>query len=200
LEGDLEKPQDGAEFVGGFTVSDKPVFWFYVPYVFVPETPPTRVARFVLLDENDRPVLNELISIRLHDHPRFVEYSLPVELSMDKVYSWYFTVICDSEKLSRNSGVRGWVQRVETTPELQMALQETSVLKLYEAYASNGIWLETVNSIMVIRRQFSSINQDVWNGLLEYFELAGVNQPDILEDTEPSEREVVSGNQLPANM
>lgn len=81
-----------------------------------------------------------------------------------------------------------------------MALQETSVLKLYEAYASNGIWLETVNSIMVIRRQFSSINQDVWNGLLEYFELAGVNQPDILEDTEPSEREVVSGNQLPANM
>jgi hypothetical protein len=189
------------ELVGGLTIAPQPTFWFYVPYIAT-ETFSKRVARFVLLDETDRPVWNELISVELRDRPRLVEYSLPYTLATEKLYKWYFSVICDSDKLSRNSTVRGWVQRTEPTPELQLALRNADLSRFeqYLAYANHGIWFETVNSLVNIRRQFPFINRDEWTILLTHFGIPAANQLDILESTLPTQREVVSGNQLPARM
>jgi Domain of Unknown Function (DUF928) len=199
------------ESVGGYTVEERPTFWFYLPYILSskalseaslnrPETSSKRVAQFVLLDDTNRPVWNELMNVELFDNPRLVEYPLPHKLEMGKLYNWYFSVICDSEKLSRNPVVRGWVQRVEPAPELQTDLRNTSRFDQYIAYANHGIWFETVNSMVKIRRQFPSTNRDAWISLLEYFQIPEANQPYVLESAEPTDREVVSGNQLPARM
>jgi Domain of Unknown Function (DUF928) len=194
----IPPPRTDTGFVGGLTTEARPTFWFYVPYVATPETSPNRVAQFVLLDETERPVWNELMSVKLLENPRLVEYPLAYTLETNKLYSWYFSVICDSEKLSRNPVVRGWVQRVEPTEELKLALRNAPRFEQYMAYAENGIWFETVNSLVKIRRQFPSVNRDAWTGLLSYFKV-----PDnrlYLESAEPTARELISGNQLPARM
>lgn len=190
------------EFFGGQTIEARPTFWFYLPYIadetLANEPFQNQVAQFVLLDETKHPVWNELMSVELLEKPRLVEYPLAYTLEINKPYSWYFSVICDSDKLSRNPVVRGWVERIEPTPALQTALKNAPRFEEYRAYAENEIWFEAVNSLVKIRRQFPSVNRDAWMSLLADFKV-----PDnrlYLESAEPSTREVVSGNQLPARM
>ncbi|MDJ0631734.1 MAG: DUF928 domain-containing protein [Xenococcaceae cyanobacterium MO_188.B29] len=185
--------------VGGLTLEAQPTFWFYLPYISTPETPPNRiVAQFVLLDETEHPVWNELMSVDLLENPRLVEYLLPYTLETDKLYSWYFSVICDAEKLSKNPVVRGWVQRIEPTEELQTALKNAPLFEQYMVYAENGIWFDTVNSLVKTQRQFSIINRSTWRNLLAYFHIPD-NQL-YLESAEPTDREEIKGNQLPTKM
>jgi hypothetical protein len=186
--------------VGGFTSEERPTFWFYLPYISTPEPPQNRVAQFVLLDDANHPVWNQLMAVELSDRPQLVEYPLSYSLETDKLYTWYFSVICDSEKLSRNPVVRGWIQRAEPTPELQDALRNAPPFEKYLAYANNGIWFDTVSSLVKFRRKFPSTNRGVWSSLLDYFQIPRVNQFDVLEPVEPIELEVVNGNQLPARM
>ncbi|MEB3359416.1 MAG: DUF928 domain-containing protein [Synechococcales bacterium] len=188
------------EEVGGLTIAPQPTFWFYIPYISTPETPPKRVAQFVLLDESDRPVWNELMTIELRDRPRLVEYSLPHSLNIETLYSWYFSVICDADKLSRNPTVRGWIQRTEPTPELQAALREVSRFDQHVAYANTGFWFDMVSSLVNTRRQFPFVHRDDWTMLLNHFGIPAANQFDVLESAEPADREVVRGNQLPARI
>ena len=196
--------------VGGFTIAAQPTFWFYIPYTLTPdlstpETPSKLVAQFVLLDESDHPVWNELMAIELSNHPQLVEYppshSYPLSYSLetDKPYKWYFSVICDSEKLSRNPVVRGWVQRIEPTSELQAALRSAPRFKQYLVYQENLIWFDTVSSLVKTRRQFPSTNREAWSSLLESFGILRDNQFDVLEPAEPIGREDVKGNQFPAS-
>lgn len=200
--GNDQNPEGNADssWVGGLTTSAQPTFWFYVPYVAKPETLPNRVAQFVLLDESDRPIWNELMTIELREQPRLVEYQLPQALDTEQLYKWHFSVICDSDKLSRNPTVRGWVQRIDPDPELQRALDEASPFEKYLVYANHGIWFETINSLVDIRRQFPFVNRDDSANLLAYFEIPAANQLDLLESATPTEREVVNGNQLPARI
>ena len=186
--------------VGGFTLEERPAFWFYLPYISTSEPPQNRVAQFVLLDDRNRLVWNELMAVELSDTPQLVEYPLSYSLEIGKLYKWYFSVICDSDKLSRNPVVRGWIQRVEPTPELQAALRNTSRFEQYLAYANNGIWFDTVSSLVKIRRQLPSRNREDWLDLLDYFQLPRGNQFDWLEPVKPIELEVVKGNQFPARM
>ena len=186
--------------VGGFTIEERPTFWFYLPYISTSESPQNQVAQFVLLDDTNRPVWNELMAVELSDTARLVEYPLSYSLETGKLYNWYFSVICDSDKLSRNPVVRGWIQRTEPTPELQAALRNGSRFDRYLAYANNGIWFDTVNSLVEIRRQFPSLYKGAWLQLLDQFQIPRVNQFDGLEPVPPIELEVVSGNQLPTKM
>lgn len=211
------EPGNNTELVGGLTIAAHPTFWFYVPYISPPKSPvetspkqvetspkqvetsPKRVARFVLLDEANQPVWNELMNIELWEQPRLVEYPLSYTLETGKLYTWYFSVICDPEKLSRNPTVRGWVQRTDTTPELQQDLRDKP-LKQYEVYADNKIWFEAVSSLVSIRRQFSSIHRDVWADLLASFDIPENNQLDGLASMLPVETEEVKGDQSPTRM
>lgn len=187
------------EFVGGLTIAAQPTFLFYLPYT-TPQPPQNLVAQFVLLDDMNHPVWNELMAVELSDTPRLVEYLLSYSLEIGKLYNWYFSVICDSDKLSRNPVVRGWIQRAEPTPELQDALRNASRFEQYLAYANNGIWFDTVSSLVKIRRQFPGTYRGAWLNLLDYFQIPRVNQFDGLESVRPVELEVVSGNQLPTKM
>ena len=203
------------EYVGGYTVEEHPTFWFYLPYVLPSTTlletpqvpsdiPSKRVAQFVLLDETDHPVWKELVSTELLEHPQLLEYQLPYGLETKKLYKWYFSVICDPEKRSRNPAVRGWVQHIEPTTELQMALSIAPPVEWHRIYAEKGIWFEAVSSLISNRRNFPSASREDWSSLLTYFKIAeeeDTNQFSLLQLAEPVDREVViNGNQLPARM
>lgn len=190
------------EFVGGLTIRAQPTFWFYIPYVLTSEitSHQKRVAQFVVLDETDRPVWNELIAFELLDQPQLIEYLLPYTLETEKLYGWYFSVICDSEKLSRNPVVRGWVQRVEPTSELQAELSGVPASEQYKVYAGKEIWLDAISSLVDAHHQSPGATQVDWLALLTHFGISDTDQLALAEPAEIIEREVVNGNQLPTKI
>ena len=205
LENQTSSVNSDPELVGGLTITGQPTFWFYVPYVASPNEASSqlRVAQFVLVDAADetaQPILNELVAFDLSDSPRLVEYQPPYTLEPERLYKWYFSVICDAEKLSRNPVVRGWVQRVEEPANLQIELSNVAGFDRYGVYAENGIWFEAVTALVNARRQFTSIDREDWSSLLAYFGISDTYQLGLLEPTAPTVREVVNGNQLPARM
>jgi Domain of Unknown Function (DUF928) len=199
LKQDTVATGSSPENVGGFTVEKHPTFWFYLPYVATPGTSPKRGAQFTLLDETNHPVSNELMTVELLETPRLVKYSLPYALEMGKLYTWYFSVICDAEKLSRNPTVQGWIQQMAPPDGLQNELTSASRFEQYKVYGKHGLWFEAVNSLVDIRRLFASVNRQDWADLFAYFKISAANQPYVLEAAEPTDREVV-GNQFPAKM
>lgn len=218
----LELPTEG--YVGGYTLEEQPEFWFYVPYVAddrsteinpqaqrdtsTDENRNVRIGRFVLLDEGRDLISSHLIAIALLSSPRLVAFQLPTSLEPNQIYNWYFSVICEPDKPSRNPMVRGWVERLELTPVLATALQTASPSRRYLTYAENGIWLEAISELMAIRQRFLPVNptqreqiQQDWFDLLtslnipkpEAIDLRTTEPMAVKDDSQPQ-------SQLPARM
>jgi Domain of Unknown Function (DUF928) len=182
---------DSPVYVGGYTVEQQPTFWFYVPYVAnseldqpTPQSPDAspqaiadtdniRVGKFVLLDENRQFVSSHLMAIELLQTPRLVGFQLPFSLELGQLYNWYFSVVCEPEKPSRNPVVRGWVQRVESSPTLKSALRNAQPFQRYLAYAEDDIWFESFSELVATRRQFPTLPeaQQIWYELLTSFNI-----------------------------
>lgn len=131
--------------VWGRTVEDYPTFWFYIPGFTSEKQSEQKFGKFVLLDEERHIVagpiyfkLPEQSSIAGFPLSKAVKYEQPLKpLKMDKEYNWYFTVICDARKPSKNPTVKGWIQRIPSI----------STPNGYLNYAQQGIWYDTVTLI-----------------------------------------------------
>jgi hypothetical protein len=154
-----------SDLVWGRTIAAHPTLWFYVPY----QAGELQFAKFVVLDENQQLVTPSPVILTLKDTPGIVSVRLPMPLSIDQSYRWYFSIVCSTEKPSRNPGVRGWIERVEPSQELQAALRSTDTALAYRAYAEQGIWYDMVTDLMKQRqsRPKDSELQADWLGLLE---------------------------------
>ncbi|XGV96370.1 MAG: DUF928 domain-containing protein [Leptolyngbya sp. BL-A-14] len=106
------------------TVEGYPSFWFYVPHY----KPSTISAKFVLLDENNHLVRSPIYTQLPQTSSEFpqsktsgviAELTLPNDeegLDVGKKYTWYFSLLCDFQKPSRNPEVTGQIQRVLQGP------------------------------------------------------------------------------------
>jgi hypothetical protein len=203
-----ESPTEG--YVGGYTLEEQPEFWFYVPYVAdsgsteatersrqrAADTSPEedshiRIGKFALLDEGRNLIASHLVAIELLSSPRLVAFQLPNSLEPNQLYNWHFSIVCEPEKPSRNPVVRGWVERLESTPALATALQTASPTQRYLTYAENGIWLEAVSELVAIRQRFLPMNpmqreqiQQDWFDLLVSVNISSPEAID-LRTTEP---------------
>lgn len=208
-------------YVGGYTTEEQPTFWFYIPYIAEPDIneislKPTadtnsrpvdsqniRVGKFVLLDQDRRPVSSFLMAIELLPSPRMVAFQLPTSLELDRLYNWHFSMVCEPDKPSRNPVVRGWVQRIEVSPALAIALQRVPPFERYLAYAEDDIWFEALSELIATRRQFSTLPQaqEIWRDLLLSFNIFSPETVD-LSVTEPIQvrEDFNRQSQLPARM
>jgi hypothetical protein len=148
----------------GKTVSERPTFWFYVPYS-PQETP---IGEFVLQDEARNDVYR--IPFTLPQTPGFVSFSVPAErspLEVDKWYRWYFKLYCDRQKSSSPVFVQGWVQRIALTPELENQLEKT--LRPDTVYSKRQIWYDAIARLANLRLANPSDVQleEDWNRLLK---------------------------------
>lgn len=148
----------------GKTVSERPTFWFYVPYS--PQAAPA--GEFVLQEENGNEVYRTAFT--LPATPGFVSFSTPLAvepLKVNKLYRWYFKLYCKQQKSSTPVFVEGWVQRVETTPALERQLQ-TARSREDIVYAANGIWYDALNYLAQSRlnNPSNSMLADDWTNLL----------------------------------
>jgi hypothetical protein len=144
----------------GKTVSERPTFWFYVPYS--PQEAP--VGEFVLQDEARQDIYR--IPFTLPKTPGFVSFSLPSErspLAINQWYRWYFKLYCDRQQSSSPTFVQGWVQRVALTPELENQLQEDII------YAAQQVWYDAIAHLA--RRRLANPTdtqlENNWNRLLK---------------------------------
>lgn len=160
------------ELVWGRTTEAQPTLWFYVPH----QAGELKTAKFVLLDADQQLVTPAPILLTLKDTPGIVAVRLPVALSINQSYNWFFSIVCSTEKPSRNPGVRGWIERVEPNPELLTALQSTNSALAYRAYAEQGIWYDMVTHL-IQQRQNNPADRTLqadWAGLLDI-----LNSPDL---------------------
>ena len=174
------------DLVFGTTIEAHPTFWFYVPYAAAEGVD---TAKFMLLDAERNPVLPEPIVVSLTGTPGFVSFRLPepYSLEIDQLYNWYFSIVCDAKKPSRNPGVRGWVQRVAASPELAVDLSQIAPAQKYVAYAQNGIWFEMVTDLAenLDRAPTDSTLQADWMAILEELDLTALQDTPIVECCPP---------------
>jgi len=150
------------------TVAEYPTFWFYLPWG---RSETVTQARFMLFDQNQRPVLDQKMA--LPDAPGIVSVKLPETeppLEVGKRYNWYFQVLCDEQERSRNLWVSSWVERVEASSELVRQLESLPESEQYRAYLDHGISQDALTQLAWHR----SVHAELWMSLLGYFKLEGV--------------------------
>ncbi|MBW4695614.1 MAG: DUF928 domain-containing protein [Lyngbya sp. HA4199-MV5] len=128
-------------YIGGETTEASPTFWFYVPYT---RSKSEGTARFMLLDESKKPVFKNPLALSLTENSGIISVSLPPQTSLQvgKSYFWYFSVICDLDRPSRNPSVNGWIQRVPNEPGT--------------VTGQDFVWYDVLNSLASARRQSPS--------------------------------------------
>lgn len=123
------------------TLEEKPTLWFYIPYTYN-ENLQIKYAKFALIDEEKR-LVTEPIRFQLSEKAGIAQVRVPVSLARGKVYQWFFSVVCDENKPSRNPSVTGWVQRTEQDNQKLGQLS-----KAYLYYARWGLWYDSLNSLV----------------------------------------------------
>lgn len=109
----------------GKTISEHPIFWFYIPYTSEEITS----AEFSLNDENENNIYR--ISFKVSQKPGIISIPSPPEpkyfLKPDQYYHWYLEIKCKSNQNSTSDIVvnqsskpdivlEGWVQRITFNP------------------------------------------------------------------------------------
>jgi Domain of Unknown Function (DUF928) len=127
-------------YVWGQTTEAYPTFWFYIPYVY--NESGVQYGKFVLLDKDKHIVTAPiLVKVPVGDKPIIAKFTLPESakpLEINQGYNWYFSIICNTLKPSRNPGVTGWIERV---PLRVFPVND------YVYYAKQGIWYDTLTRL-----------------------------------------------------
>lgn len=140
---------DRRDKTGGLTASGYPTLFFYVPATFAAK------AELTLKDEADHTVYETAFTID-GSRPGIVSIGMPAgsaskPLEIGKKYQWDLTVICDSNETSGNPFVRGWIQRVELSPDLKAKLDTAQQRDKAALYAENGLWYDALTALAQLR-------------------------------------------------
>lgn len=159
--------------VGGLTTSERPTFWFYVPYT----QKANLSAEFSLQDSTGMDVYRKAIA--LPPKPGVISVSLPntvKPLEVGKRLRWYFKVRCQQQTASLPVYVEGDIQRInldsKVTEQLKAAIDEQQKIAIY---AKSGIWFDALNMLAKLRQTSgdASVVED-WQTLLQSVNLDNI--------------------------
>ena len=139
----------GAESVSfpTLTVVESPTFWFYVPA----QSTAGLSAEFVLLDNQEQPILIQPIS--LSETPGVVSVSPSHPLEAGKQYRWMFSVLVNPDRPSRNPAVEGVIRRIEPDSTLLSQIEDAvSPREQVAIFARHGIWQDALTTLGNLRR------------------------------------------------
>lgn len=157
-------------YVGGVTTSERPTFWFDVPYALTEEL----TAEFVLQDNQGQDIYR-VTSAEFsagNQTPGMVGVSMTSEVSLEmgRTYQWYFKVNCSSDSPIY---VQGGIERVALGPDVAGQLAMASPLEKATIYQENEIWYDAVNAIasLYLNRPSDPSIQAAWAELLRSLDL-----------------------------
>jgi Domain of Unknown Function (DUF928) len=164
------------------TVSDRPTFWFYIPYT----TKEAPYGEFFLQDRKGQTLYYE--RVKLSKSPGVVGFTLPGRvdpLEIEQKYSWYLTITCPQRqnapsKFPSPAFITGQVQRIKLTSELKNRIETAKTpFDKVQIYAQNGIWHETLTelaNLYLSQPEFAN----TWADLLKDVGLEKLNREPIL--------------------
>jgi hypothetical protein len=136
-----------------FTVKEHPTIWIYVPY----SSSEAPIGEFSLQDDEDEIYRTQF---QLPAAPGIVGIVLPTTLpplAIGREYRWYVDVTCPrsiSTSSTTPASITGVVERLALAKELEQALKAaSSPLERVKAYASHGVWYETLAELAQLRLQ-----------------------------------------------
>jgi len=131
-----------------YTIKPRPSLWFYIPYKY-DENTQVKYAKLAIIDEDKHLVSKPPFLFQLPQQPGIVKINLPIDLEVNKSYKWFFSIICDENKPSRNPSVSGWIQRL--TPNrvgFILAPTEDVFTRInYRNTAKHGLWFDAFTQL-----------------------------------------------------
>ncbi|MEG3971023.1 DUF928 domain-containing protein [Microcoleus sp. T2B6] len=167
----------------GRTVSEYPLFFFYLPQTEAQE------AEFVLKDENGKPIYQT--TLKTNNSSGVIGVSLPANknvspLQVGKDYRWSVALICDAQDRSADMLGEGIVRRVELSADILRQLDRADARQKTFIYAQNGIWQDALSTLAAARRanpNDAELAAD-WESLLDSVKLGQIAKEPIVQ-TEP---------------
>lgn len=159
----------------GLTLQSHPTVFLYVPLTSA------REILFTLKDEND--TIRYQNRVPVSQTQGIVSIELPkseLPLDIGKTYQWFAIALCHADEAPLHSDsapayslndpwVQGWVRRIEPNAALRHQLDTNPSLELAALYAANGIWFDTLETLVQLRRvrpQDATLARE-WTTLLE---------------------------------
>lgn len=138
--------------VAGFTTSDRPTFWVYVPY-----GNPAIPAKFSIDDEDASQTIYQT-SVTLPKRAGIVGITLPKETQLQpgKRYRWFFSLNCQessNDTTTSNPVVEAVVIREAIKPDVLGRLTPNPSLQNAAVYAQAGYWYDALTTLAVLRQQ-----------------------------------------------
>jgi len=165
----------------GITYESQPTFWVYIPDQYKNET----LAEFMILDENNNNFFNQPVSVKLAGLSGIIGFSLQGTeryLKINEAYHWFFAVVCDPQKRSKNPTIDAWTQREEIPSNLTHdKIDQAPLTEKLKIYQENQIWHEPL-TLLAEKRQKSSQNNSFdrdWHELLQKTNLSEIKLKNI---------------------
>ncbi|MGJ5675308.1 MAG: DUF928 domain-containing protein [Nostochopsis sp.] len=135
----------------GLTISERPTFWFYIPY----QPTSTNPVEFLLLNENNKEAYKT--TLRLTSTPGIISITLPQNapaLESGKKYNWVLSFICDPANRLKDTFVKGYIERVSINSNLQNQLERVSTPReQILLFAENSLWYDVLTLLAEERRR-----------------------------------------------
>lgn len=166
----------------GATTKNYPTFWFYMPKMESKSQLPD--IEFVLLDEENTEIYKTTITTT--GKPGAIAISLPEEraqsLKEDRVYHWYFSLVCNPQDRAADIYIDGWVRRIEPDSTMASKLQQATLKEKYEIFKSKKVWYDALATLGELIRQYPNdeLLTAEWKNLLKEVELEKLAQEPII--------------------
>ncbi|MFB2772530.1 DUF928 domain-containing protein [Pelatocladus sp. BLCC-F211] len=151
----------------GLTISERPTFWFYIPY----QPTSTNPVEFLLLNENNKEAYKT--TLQLTNTPGIISITLPQNspaLESGKKYNWVLSFICDPENRLKDTFVKGYIERVSINSNLKNQLERVSTPReQILLFAENSLWYDALTLLAEERRKKPNDTQLAkdWKDLLQ---------------------------------
>ncbi len=179
------------------TSKGDPTFFWYIPETIVNSA---ASLKFKLRDKDAQDIAYEK-KFAVPSKSGIINLQLPTFhngqplLKAGEKYQWYLVAVCDEDDPSGDSFIQGWIERVDATSipvasgsNLAAALQGASDEKRFSLYAQNGIWHETLETLVQLRRRKpeDATIRTSWDKLLNSVGLGAFSRMKFEIDNKPT--------------
>jgi LysM repeat protein len=167
----------------GQTVADQPTFFWSMPEL-KPEWQNRKLhSRFRLteVDAQDIDIDPPVYETEFDSGPTGINsLTVPEPIPVGRNLRWTLIIVCDPDDPDGNEYVKGWIRRVEPSPELSAELEKANLVDYPAIYAKAGLWFDALRYLSAIRRKVGdqSIDDD-WAALLNQVNLGDLAKKPI---------------------
>ncbi len=173
----------------GETIADKPTVFWYMPQMSLEDKQFPGVD-FVLKDASKQEVLSIQYPLAKSGNgivgsPGIMSLTVtnaqPLEFGQE--YHWDLSIRCESQSIDRSQDeyTEGKFKRVKPDPTLEQRLLQVTPSERVAIYAQAGLWYETVDSLLQLRRQYPNDKDlaEAWKTLLTTVGLGDISSEPI---------------------